>query len=888
MQFIVCAEESRVHYSNSLSLWGHRLNKAAAVVGLITVAALEGGVAEGAGSITHGNAYGEQLSLTLQTLLANVQASSGPLPSVSGDTTPFNQDATTLSVSVGLGGQGNVLRTGLLLSHTDSSSPTQVSSNATVHNLGVSLLPAAPLLSLQADEVQSSAAIGGACGALTTTGSSNLANAGLGGTLGLGLKVSANPAPNTVLLNLLGLRVVLNEQILGGDGMTSRSIGVNAIHISLQNSLLGALGRLTGDIVIAHSEAQVSCALPPPIPVSKADLGLTLTAAPNPVTVGQTLTYSLDVLNAGPATATSTLLSNALPAGVTLISAQPSTGSCSGASTLSCSLGSIAAGKHATITIQATPNVAGNLIDTASVASSVADPNAANNNASITVTAISPAPQPMADLSLTLTATPNPVTLGQTLTYSLNVTNSGPSAAANATLSNVLPAGVSLVSIQPSQGSCTGTTLLSCALGTLAAGARASIVIMVIPGTPGTLTDTASASSGVQDPDTSNNSASATVNAIQVPGEADLALSLGSDENPVETGQILTYYVDVANFGPSDAAGVTLSNSLPDGVSLVSVQTPQGSCTGTTTLSCALGTIAAGADVTVTIQVIVNTVGVLVDTASATSYLDDPDPSNNEGSVVVTADGPAADLTLALAANPHPVQVGKILTYTLTISNAGPSDATDVTLSNQLPASVSLISVQPSQGSCKGTTVLTCSLGTMISGADASIEIQVIPSQAGQITDTASVTNSTGDPDSSNNSASITVIVYTGQEPQADLSLTKRANVSQIGVGAQFTYTLTITNAGPDAATGVVMTDPMPAGMTMISLQASQGNWSGTDTLTWNVGTLANGASATVILTVIAQQSGIIVNQASVASSSIDLNDANNTDSATVNVRSAE
>src|ERR1700759_3147154 len=192
MQFIVCAEEPRVHYSNSLSLWGHRLNKAVAVAGLMTVAVLEGGAAEAADSITHGGAYGEQGSLSLQTLLATVQASSGPLPAVSGDTTPFNQDATTLSASVGLGGQGTVLRTGLLLSHTASSSPTQVSSNATVHNLGTSLIPAAPLLTLQADEVQSSAVIGGSCGSLTATGSSTLANAGAGGTLGLGLKLNAN------------------------------------------------------------------------------------------------------------------------------------------------------------------------------------------------------------------------------------------------------------------------------------------------------------------------------------------------------------------------------------------------------------------------------------------------------------------------------------------------------------------------------------------------------------------------------------------------------------------------------------------------------------------------------------------------------------------------
>ena len=108
-----------------------------------------------------------------------------------------------------------MLHTGLLLSHTDSAAAGQVSSNATVHDLGLSLVPVAPLLTLHADEVRSSAAIGGTCGsALTATGTTTLVNAAAGGTLGLGLHIGASVAPNTVLLDLLGVRVVLNEQIV--------------------------------------------------------------------------------------------------------------------------------------------------------------------------------------------------------------------------------------------------------------------------------------------------------------------------------------------------------------------------------------------------------------------------------------------------------------------------------------------------------------------------------------------------------------------------------------------------------------------------------------------------------------------------------------------------
>lgn len=984
-----------------------RLRTAVAALGLMAAATFGGGRAEAVEPVTRGNAYGEQISLKLQTLLATVQASSGPLSTVSGENSPFNKDASALSLNVGLGPFGTVLHTGLLLSHTDSSSPSQVSSNATVHDLGISLVPVAPLLTLHADEVRSSAVIGGTCGsALTATGSTTLVNAGTGGTLGLGLHIGAAVAPNTVLLDLLGIRVVLNEQIVGGDGVTSRSLSVNAIHISVQNTLLSPLGRLMGDIVIAHSDAQVVCA-PPPAP--QADLGVTLAATPNPVTVGQTLTYTLNVSNNGPSNATGVVLSNVLPAGVSLVSAQPSQGSCGGTTAVSCSLGTLAVGGSATVTIQVIPNAAGSLTDTASATSAVPDPNPANNNASVTVNAIS-VPTPEADLALALAAAPDPVTVGQTLTYILNVSNQGPSNATGVVLSDVLPAGVSLVSAQPSQGSCGGTTTvscslgalavggnatvliqvvpntagsltdtasvtsgvadpnpannnasitvtaipllveadlaltlvaapdpvtvgqtltytlsisnqgpsdatgvmlsdvlpdgvslvsaqpsqgscggattLSCSLGTLAAGGNAAVLIQVTPNTAGSLTDTASVTSGVHDPDTANNDAAVTVNAINIPGEADLSLILAPDPDPVQVGQILTYYLDVANNGPSDAIGVTLSNMLPAGVSLISAEPGQGSCGGTTAISCFLDTIPAGGDVLVVIQVTADTPGSLTDTASVTSSVHDPDTSNNDAAVTSTVTGPEADLALTLTANPHPVLVGQALTYTLSVSNAGPFDATGVTLSDVLPAGVTLVSVQPSQGSCEGTATLSCSLGALAVGEEASVVVQILsPNQAGSITDTASVTSDLSDPDLINNNAAVTVIVYTGQEPRSDLSITKEANAVRVSVGAQFTYTLTVSNAGPDDAAGVVVTDPLPSGLALVSVTSTQGDCGGTDTITCNLGTLANGASAEVTITVEAESTGDLVNQASVTSSSADLDDSNNSGTATVSVR---
>ena len=250
-----------------------------------------------------------------------------------------------------------------------------------MHDLGISLLPPAPLLSIHADEVRSSAVIGGTCGsALTTTGSTSLVNAGVGGTLGLGLHIGADVAPNTVLLNLLGIRVVLNEQVTAGDGVTSSSLSVNAIHVSVANTLLHLLGRLNGDIVIAHSEASVVCP-----PTGAADLSLTKQASSDRVSPGAQVTYILTAANAGPDDAAGAVITDPLPAGATFVSATSSQGACSGTDTVTCALGTLAAGAGATVTITVQTQSSGELVNQATVTSATPDPDLSNNTASASV-----------------------------------------------------------------------------------------------------------------------------------------------------------------------------------------------------------------------------------------------------------------------------------------------------------------------------------------------------------------------------------------------------------------------------------------------------------------------------------------------------------------------
>ena len=117
-----------------------------------------------------------------------------------------------------------------------------------------------------------------------------------------------------------------------------------------------------------------------------------------------------------------------------------------------------------------------------------------------------------ADLSITKTDFPDPVHVGQNLTYTIRVSNSGPAAASGVTVSDTLPKNAGFGSVSTSQGSCTlkpAKVLVSCTLGSLAGGASATVTIVVKPTSKGTITNTATASANQADSNTANNKATA-------------------------------------------------------------------------------------------------------------------------------------------------------------------------------------------------------------------------------------------------------------------------------------------------------------------------------------------------------------------------------------------
>jgi uncharacterized repeat protein (TIGR01451 family) len=247
-----------------------------------------------------------------------------------------------------------------------------------------------------------------------------------------------------------------------------------------------------------------------------ADMAITNIASPSPAMQGQSLTYHLTVTNngtgSGPSTTSGVTVVDNLPSGVTLVSATPSTGSCSGTTTINCQLGTFPGGASATIDIvvKLAPATVGTLTNTATVSAATSDPNTSNNSATATATVV-----PTADLSIANTDSPDPVHVGQNLTYTIKVANAGPSSATGVTVTDTLPKGAGLASATASQGSCTQSKQsVTCGLGTIPNGAAATVTIVVRPASRGTIVDTATVKGQQADPDTSNNSATATTTVL--------------------------------------------------------------------------------------------------------------------------------------------------------------------------------------------------------------------------------------------------------------------------------------------------------------------------------------------------------------------------------------
>ena len=648
---------------------------------------------------------------------------------------------------------------------------------------------------------------------------------------------------------------------IAADG-TSASVSGDAINVELLGLLLGGV-----KLTIGHAEAAAQF-----VADQKADLSLTKTVDNATPQYKQNVTFTLTAHNNGPADATNVAVTDKLPTGLKFISADGNYDATTGVWTV----GNLANGATAILHIVAQAIVANTqLTNTAVVGGNQTDNNSGNNQANVTINV-----GPASDLGINITANNMKPAYLSYVTFTLTGHNYGPNDAANVKVYNTLPDGFQYVS-DDSGGKFNSTSGLW-SVGPMVVGATKILhIVAQAMIANATVTDSAyitdppeDGPNDFYDPNDTNNNANVSVD---VGSATDPAITIIASAPRCNCLDKITFTINARNNGPNDATGVTVISKLPDGLKFVSADGTYNSTTGTWTI----GNLAKGATATLHLEAQATGSRTTVTTAASIfGYELDTNDTNNNANVSTILD-PVTDLSITKTADKTTVNYLQNVTFTLTAHNNGPNDATGVTVTDKLPTGLKFVSATGS-GTYNSTSGVW-TIGNLANGATATLSIiaQAIVSNT-KLVNTAVINPNTAanenDLNTTNNQANATVTV----NPASDLGITKTVSNANPKYMDNVTFTLTVRNNGPDNATGVTVTDKLPAGLKFLS--ATGGTYNAT-TGVWTIGNLANGATATLnIAAQVIISNGKVTNIAVINETNYDQNNTNNQGNTTVTV----
>lgn len=636
-----------------------------------------------------------------------------------------------------------------------------------------------------------------------------------------------------------------------------------------------------------------------------ADLSLSKSVNNSTPNVNGNVIFTVTVSNAGPFAATGVSVKDLLPSGLTYVS--DDSGGAYIPGTGIWTVGTINASTSATlhITATATSGTINTVTNTAEVFSSNQfDPDSTPNNnasgeddqASVTVRALS------ADLSLSKTVDNSSPNVSDNVVFTIKLSNGGQDPATNVEVKDLLPSGLTYVSDSSGGGYNSATGIWT--VGTVSVGANvATLTITANVTTTGVITNTAEVFASDQfDPDsTPNNNVSgeddqASVNVAAGVAQADLSLSKSVDNSTPNVNSNVVFTITLSNGGPTTATGVSVKDLLPAGLTYVSDDSGGAYNPGTGIWT--VGTVNASASATLHITATVTSAAVGGVTNIAEVFASDqadPDSTPNNGlseddraSATVTPLN--ANLSITKTDSPDPVAPGGTLTYTIMVTNGGSNASQNVTVTDNLPSDVTFVSCTSvsGNGTCGGTgNNRTVTFTSIPNGTTETITLQTTASNTvtngSTISNTATVSSSTTFDPSTPNSATTTTTVNVAS---ADIAVTKTDSPDPVAIGNDITYTITVTNSGPDTAASATFSDTVPTNTTFRSITTPSGWTCGTVPALGGTGAIGctnpSFSVGSSIFTLVVRvntsvtDGTVISNTASASSSTFDSNGLNN------------
>lgn len=596
----------------------------------------------------------------------------------------------------------------------------------------------------------------------------------------------------------IGGTTTVSFQVKVNDGLPTGATLVNDANVSFISDTLGQPGQVTSPDVTTTVKV-------PDLSINKSHVGGFVS--------GRNVDFSIDVTNVGDAPTRGTVtVTDPMPDHQRIVGKPAGTGwDCSSSTTdkLACSRDDPLQPNDSYPTIQYTTRISsdapeGTLRNTAKV-SGGGDGNDLNN----TDTDEGEIAKPRVDMAIQkVTLTPR-VFAGDEVRFRIRVTNLGDDDATRVRVEDLLPSGLTPVSVTTSHGFCLAT---NCFLGRVRAGQVVQIGIVAIAGrdTGGQrLVNPARVEARETDPTPDNNHDSSPVRIGKL---ADIVVTKTALAPSLPAGSTVSYTIVVHNDGPSTATNVVLNDLVPAGLTPISATPTQGTCP--TPTSCNLGSLTGqqSAQVVIVASSAPGLAGsTLTNTATADASEPDPNPANNTDStdVTFTALPPTvSNVAVTKTADALVVDVGGILTYTLKATNNGPDPAADALVTDTPDPALAVLSVDPRQGACALGPVITCHTGPLAVGASATITVRALVLAAGTLTNavTAITPGGAGAVDARRARATVPPIV----------TLIKRARPRVVRPGGRVTFTFSMHARGRGTAHHLVLCDRLPIGLTVV------------------------------------------------------------------------
>ncbi|MCL2115851.1 MAG: hypothetical protein FWH29_06490, partial [Methanobrevibacter sp.] len=588
------------------------------------------------------------------------------------------------------------------------------------------------------------------------------------------------------------------------------------------------------------------------------------------VNFGDYVTYTINVTNHGPDTATNVTILDLLNSGLILQNFTASSGTTYVSSTGLWTISSILVNQTVTLTINVRVNGTGTIPNVA-IISHVNQPNVGDKDSSVNISSSNA-------VNLTIVKSSNTTTAGygDLVTYTINLTNHGPNTATGVLIYDQLDYRLILQNATATIGTYTNNVWN---IPSIAAGGSAILTIIVRINGTGNITNFANITN-VTEFDLGNGTNTSNVN-VSVPNTVNLTISKTSNVTGiVAVGDRVTYTINVTNHGPDNATFVNVTDSLSSALLFLNSSATIGSYNSVTGVW-TVGTLNVGQTATLYINVTIIGTGNIVNVANVS--VSEVNLGNNSTNDSVTLTVPSTvNFTISKTSNaPAVVYFGDLITYTLTVRNFGPDNATNVVVTDVLDSRLILVNVVGGNYSMSGNT-LFWNISNLNVGSTVTLNITVRINGTGNIVNVANITSSQDNIGENSTNTSTNGTNFTVAST-VNLSIVKSSNASANANYLDYvSYTINVTNRGPDNATNVVVVDQIDARLILLGFTESIGTFNAA-TGVWTIPLISVGQSAILTINVRINGTGNITNVANITSfnETVNLNDSN---TSTVNI----